>query len=131
MQLNKMAVVQGSHHGQGEGCVITARFLGKLLTEAIDGGNSNIKGEDFKDQMLHPQNLLCLVGVVSNIHELTHLWRVDFLVFPEVERFESASEVTQWLADTLGTYEARNKLAAPTSCSFPLRTDIWERNRSM
>ena len=29
------------------------------------------------------------------------------------------------------TYDARNMLAAPTNCSLPLNTDIFERNLSM
>lgn len=95
--------------------------------------------------MLHSQHLFFRVGVISNVNELCHLWRIDLLKFPAGER--------HWLMPAIrvrhkmrvyakpipasgsllaaNTYEASSMAAVPTSCSFPLNTDIEDRKRSM
>lgn len=70
-----------THHGQAFH-LFTSRLMAEVMGEKlVYCGGSQIKGEHFKHQMFHPQNLLLCISVVCDVDKLCHLWRVDFFKF--------------------------------------------------
>lgn len=54
-----------------------------VTDEAMHSWNVQVKVEDFQNKGLHLQYLLLRVGIVCDVDELSHLWRIDFFVFAE------------------------------------------------
>lgn len=107
-----------------------------LCEKLVNSWCCQIKGEHFEHQMFHSQHLLLGVSVICDVNKLCHLRRVDLLKFPVIKHVASLQECTKqaWktkLQEKLYTYEASSMAAVPTSWSFPLKTDIEERKRSM
>lgn len=104
-----------------------------LGEELIDCWSSKIKRENRQHQMLHSQHLLFCVGVVSDVNKFCYLRGVDLLKLPTVKQRSVSMEnkLCSLRLECKDTYEARSIAAVPTSCSFPLRTDMEDKKRSM
>ena len=60
--------------------VLRPAHLTHLGEEHIGAGTRQIEPKNFQHQVLHPQHLTLVVGVVSDVDELPHVRRVDLLV---------------------------------------------------
>ena len=52
-----------------------------MIGEVVTSRGRALKSQDVKDEMFHPEDLFLCVGVVGDVAELGHVWRIDLLVF--------------------------------------------------
>lgn len=54
-----------------------------MIGEEVGSRWRALEPEDFEDQMLHAQNLLLRVGVVSDITKFGNIRRIYLFIFPD------------------------------------------------
>ena len=69
-----------AHHGKMLDLLLRVSQLTHLRQKLDSGGTREIETEDLEDKVLHPEDLLLVVGVVCDVAELPHVRRVDLFV---------------------------------------------------
>ena len=69
-----------AYHGQVFGLLVSLAQLAHLGEEHVGGGTGQVEPQDLQDQMLHPEDLPLVVGVVRDVDELPDIRRIDLLI---------------------------------------------------
>lgn len=132
MKTTNPQLLSSAHHGQvlSEGAHrLDGHEKGEKL---VYGGGCHSVSQCLQYEKLHVHQLLPGVGVVSGVHKVVQLRRVDLLVFPTASiTLWDVYEQSRVKSVKASTYAAIVIAAVPTSCSlFRLMLIVWERKRS-